>query len=161
MNAVTVTNLHVQFHHGANMHVVVQDVSFSITSGEIFGLIGPSGCGKTTILKVLAGLELNWRGAINVFGSSLVPHRHIEGALRRDIQMVFQDPYASLHPGHRIGRILSEPLYGRKEDSIDPKVACILLEVGLDAELTTRFPHQLSGGQRQRVAIARALLQQP
>jgi len=161
MSAVDVAGLRVQFGRDDSRRAVVRDAAFSIVSGEIFGLVGPSGCGKTTILRVLAGLNLEWTGAIEVLGTALLPHRRIEGALRRDIQMVFQDPYASLHPRHRIGRILGEPLRIRREADVDGKVARVLNEVGLPLELAGRFPHQLSGGQRQRVAIARALLQQP
>jgi peptide/nickel transport system ATP-binding protein len=161
MSAVKVAGLSVQFGRDEGRRAVVRDATFSIEPGEIFGLVGPSGCGKTTILRVLAGLNLDWSGVIEVLGTALAPRRRIEGVLRREIQMVFQDPYASLHPRHRIGRILGEPLHIRREGDVEGKVARVLQEVGLAAELADRFPHQLSGGQRQRVAIARALLQQP
>ncbi|CAM5770293.1 ABC transporter ATP-binding protein [Labrys miyagiensis] len=161
MTAVVVSGLGVEFGRHESRRSVVRDVAFSIEAGEIFGLVGPSGCGKTTVLRVLAGLNLDWAGRIEVLGATLAPHRRIVGPLRRDIQMVFQDPYASLHPRHRIRRILGEPLHVRREADVEGKVARILGEVGLPPGLAARYPHQLSGGQRQRVAIARALLQQP
>ena len=161
MTAVRISDLSVQFAGRDGPRRVVRDASLAIGMGEIFGLVGPSGCGKTTILRVLAGLNLDWSGKVEVLGTSLAPHSRIEGQLRRDIQMVFQDPYASLHPRHRIARILGEPLRIRGERQVEDKVAGVLGEVGLAPGLAARFPHQLSGGQRQRVAIARALLQQP
>ncbi|HFS8944372.1 TPA: ABC transporter ATP-binding protein [Enterobacter roggenkampii] len=136
----------------------VSTASFSIEKGETFSLIGESGCGKSTILRVLAGLQREWRGSIALLGEALTPGRRFEGELRRNVQMVFQDPWASLHPNHTISRTLSEPLNIRGETQVAEKVANALHEVGLSADAGRRYPHQLSGGQRQRVAIARALL---
>ncbi|BBV90650.1 MAG: ABC transporter ATP-binding protein [Enterobacter sp.] len=136
----------------------VSAASFSIEKGETFSLIGESGCGKSTILRVLAGLQREWRGSIAMLGEALTPGRRFEGELRRNVQMVFQDPWASLHPNHTISRTLSEPLNIRGETQVAEKVANALHEVGLSADAGRRYPHQLSGGQRQRVAIARALL---
>nr|WP_246191480.1 ABC transporter ATP-binding protein [Aureimonas leprariae] len=139
----------------------MRDASFTVAENEIFGLIGPSGCGKTTILRVVAGLNTHWTGRVAALGRDFVPGAKLRGALRRDIQMVFQDPYASLHPRHRVGRILGEPmrLFGRAD--VEASVGRALADVGLAPELATRFPHELSGGQRQRVAIARALVPEP
>lgn len=136
----------------------VSAASFSIEKGETFSLIGESGCGKSTLLRVLAGLQREWRGSIALLGEALTPWRRFEGELRRNVQMVFQDPWASLHPNHTISRTLSEPLNIRGETQVAEKVANALHEVGLSADAGRRYPHQLSGGQRQRVAIARALL---
>lgn len=142
-------------------HAVVLDVSLTVTAGETFGLIGPSGCGKTTVLRTIAGLNTGWQGAIRVGDIALVPGRKIEGKLRDNVQMVFQDPYSSLHPRHRVERILGEPLVIRGISGVGAKVTELLEQVGLASRMASRFPHQLSGGQRQRVAIARALLLRP
>lgn len=140
---------------------VVHDVSFTVEKGETFGLIGPSGCGKTTVLRAIAGLNIHWNGIIRVDGEALTPERKIEGKLRDQIQMVFQDPYSSLHPRHRISRILGEPLKIRGVSDIPERIEKALRDVGLRADIAGRYPHQLSGGQRQRIAIARALILQP
>lgn len=140
---------------------VVHDVSFTVEKGETFGLIGPSGCGKTTVLRAIAGLNIHWNGIIRVDGEALTPERKIEGKLRDQIQMVFQDPYSSLHPRHRISRILGEPLKIRGVSDIPERIEKALRDVGLRADIAGRYPHQLSGGQRQRIAIARALMLQP
>ena len=139
----------------------VSAASFSIERGETFSLIGESGCGKSTLLRVLAGLQREWRGSIALLGEALTQGRRFEGELRRNVQMVFQDPWASLHPNHTIARTLSEPLSIHGETQIAEKMANALLQVGLSADAGRRYPHQLSGGQRQRVAIARALLLRP
>lgn len=139
----------------------VSAASFAIEKGETFSLIGESGCGKSTLLRVLAGLLREWNGHISVLGENLRPGRRFEGALRRNVQMVFQDPWASLHPNHTIARTLSEPLNIHGETQVAEKVADALQQVGLAADAARRYPHQLSGGQRQRVAIARALLLRP
>jgi len=139
----------------------VSAASFAIEPGETFSLIGESGCGKSTILRVLAGLQRQWHGNIQVLGDRLQPGMRFSGALRRNVQMVFQDPWASLHPNHTLSRTLGEPLQIHGETQIAEKVAEALQQVGLTADAGKRYPHQLSGGQRQRVAIARALLLRP
>jgi len=139
----------------------VSAASFAIEPGETFSLIGESGCGKSTILRVLAGLQRQWHGSIQVLGDRLQPGMRFTGALRRNVQMVFQDPWASLHPNHTLSRTLGEPLQIHGETQIAEKVAEALQQVGLTADAGKRYPHQLSGGQRQRVAIARALLLRP
>ncbi|MCI1900641.1 MAG: ABC transporter ATP-binding protein [Enterobacter sp.] len=139
----------------------VSAASFAIEKGETFSLIGESGCGKSTLLRVLAGLQREWRGDINVMGEALQPGRRFAGQLRRNVQMVFQDPWASLHPNHTISRTLAEPLNIYGETQIAEKVAEALQQVGVAPDAAKRYPHQLSGGQRQRVAIARALLLRP
>ncbi|WP_333850812.1 ABC transporter ATP-binding protein [Leclercia sp.] len=139
----------------------VSAASFAIEPGETFSLIGESGCGKSTILRVLAGLQRQWHGNIQVLGNKLQPGARFTGSLRRNVQMVFQDPWASLHPNHTLSRTLAEPLQIHGETQIAEKVAEALQQVGLAADAGKRYPHQLSGGQRQRVAIARALLLRP
>ena len=161
MSALSVSNLSVTFQGRDKGFTAVRDVSFDVGAGETFGLIGPSGCGKTTVLRAIAGLNTNWQGSIAVSGEPLQPGRKITGALRASIQMVFQDPYSSLHPRHRISRILGEPLSLRGERDVEGQVRTALERVGLPAAVAGRYPHQLSGGQRQRVAIARALLLKP
>lgn len=161
MKAVSVEQLVVEFESDGNRYVAVKGVDFEVTAGETFGLVGPSGCGKTTALRALAGLNTSWNGSIRILGTDLQPGRKIAGALRDQIQMVFQDPYSSLHPRHRVSRTLGEPLAIRGERDIDRRVMGALEDVGLSAEMAGRYPHQLSGGQRQRVAIARALLLKP
>ncbi|MBB6486940.1 ABC transporter ATP-binding protein [Rhizobium lusitanum] len=161
MNALSVSDLSISFSGARQSFTAVRSVSFDIASGETFGLIGQSGCGKTTVLRAIAGLNTSWQGAISVFGAPLQAGKKIAGSLRDNIQMVFQDPYSSLHPRHSIMRILGEPLSLRGTKDIDAQVQTALDQVGLPAAAGRRYPHQLSGGQRQRVAIARALLLRP
>ena len=139
----------------------VSAASFSVEAGETFSLIGASGCGKSTILRVLAGLQREWRGGVQLFGKAIAPGVRFQGELRRNVQMVFQDPYASLHPNHTLWRTLAEPLKIHGLDAIRQRVDTALEQVALTADAARRYPHQLSGGQRQRVAIARALLLRP
>ena len=139
----------------------VSAASFSVEAGETFSLIGASGCGKSTILRVLAGLQREWHGRVELFDKAITPGVRFQGALRRNVQMVFQDPYASLHPNHTLWRTLAEPLNIHGIAEISQRVTTALQQVGLPADAVQRYPHQLSGGQRQRVAIARALLLRP
>ncbi|BBQ84173.1 MULTISPECIES: ABC transporter ATP-binding protein [Enterobacteriaceae] len=139
----------------------VSAASFQVEEGETFSLIGESGCGKSTILRVIAGLQREWRGKVALFGRQIGAGARFHGDLRRNVQMVFQDPYASLHPNHTLWRTLGEPLRIHGETEVDMRVRTALEQVGLPADAARRYPHQLSGGQRQRVAIARALLLRP
>ncbi|MFB5079055.1 ABC transporter ATP-binding protein [Raoultella sp. C349492] len=139
----------------------VSAASFSVDAGETFSLIGASGCGKSTILRVLGGLQRDWSGDVALFGKAITPGVRFQGQLRRNVQMVFQDPYASLHPNHTLWRTLAEPLKIHGISDIEQRVTTALEQVGLPADAARRYPHQLSGGQRQRVAIARALLLRP
>lgn len=138
---------------------VVKGVTFQVANGESFGLVGESGSGKSTILRALAGLNHAWRGRMTFGGVALDARRGRN--FYRQVQMVFQDPYGSLHPRQTIDRILHEPLLVHRIDRAEQRISQALNEVGLPAALRFRYPHQLSGGQRQRVAIARALIAEP
>jgi peptide/nickel transport system ATP-binding protein len=153
-DAIAVSALSVVFGEGAARNVAVDRVSFTVPTGGSFGLVGESGSGKSTVLRAIAGLIRDWTGAIAVAGRQL-GHRRERG-FYRTVQMVFQDPYASLHPRHTVDRILSEPLMLHRFDRIEERIEEGLEAVGLGAAFRFRYPHQLSGGQRQRVAIARA-----
>jgi peptide/nickel transport system ATP-binding protein len=137
----------------------VKSLSFSVARGESFGLVGESGSGKSTILRVLSGLNQNWTGRMSIDGQLLAPLR--SKAFHQRVQMVFQDPYGSLHPRQTVDRLLSEPLLVHRMDNIERRIMRALNEVVLPASVRFRYPHQLSGGQRQRVAIARALMPEP
>ena len=157
MAIVNLNNLQVNFAE----KTAVSAASFAVDAGETFSLIGASGCGKSTILRVLAGLQRDWRGRVELFDKAITPGLRFQGELRRNVQMVFQDPYASLHPNHTLWRTLAEPLKIHAIGEIAQRVSTALQEVGLPADAARRYPHQFSGGQRQRVAIARALLLRP
>jgi peptide/nickel transport system ATP-binding protein len=139
--------------------LAVRDVSFAVARGESFGIVGESGSGKSTVLRALAGLNRDWQGAMRVAGAAVGPKR--DRAFFRRVQMVFQDPYGSLHPRQTIDRALSEPLLVHGIGDIQNRIVAGLAEVALPATVRFRYPHQLSGGQRQRVAIARALMAGP
>lgn len=152
---ITVDDLRVRF----GTQEVVRGVSFAVSRGGSFGLVGESGSGKSTILRALSGLNARWTGRMTVDGANLTPRR--SKAFFRRVQMVFQDPYGSLHPGQTIDRALSEPLLVHGIGDIETRILRGLAEVALPPQVRFRFPHQLSGGQRQRVAIARALMAEP
>lgn len=139
--------------------VAVSNASFRAPEGASFGLVGESGSGKSTILRAIAGLVPDWTGRIEVAGRALGRKR--DAQFLRTVQMVFQDPYASLHPRHTVDRALSEPLVLHRFSRIEERIEQALDQVGLGAAFRFRYPHQLSGGQRQRVAIARALMLEP
>jgi ABC-type dipeptide/oligopeptide/nickel transport system ATPase subunit len=152
---IAVRDLTVRF--GAS--VAVDKASFSVARGESFGLVGESGSGKTTVLRVLAGLLRDWEGEAQVAGHDLRQER--PRSLARIAQLVFQDPYASLHPLHTVDRVLGEVAAIHRLDNGNARIDAVLRAVGLGPEFRFRFPHQLSGGQRQRVAVARALILEP
>jgi len=143
----------------------VQDVSFDMRSGETLGLVGESGCGKSTLGRALLLLEDPSAGEIHFEGTDIVKASRREVfRLRREMQMVFQDPDSSLNPRMTIGDIVREPLQvhrmGRRKEQTE-KAAELLESVGLTADMMKRYPHEFSGGQRQRVGIARALALNP
>ncbi|WP_372800595.1 ABC transporter ATP-binding protein [Paracoccus seriniphilus] len=138
----------------------VKQASFDVAQGESFGLVGESGSGKSTILRAIAGLIDTWSGQITVAGQQVIGRRRDRG-FYKTVQMVFQDPYASLHPRHSVDSVLSEALKLQGMQDIDRRIVQLLDDVGLGRGFRFRYPHQLSGGQRQRVAIARALAAEP
>ncbi len=154
-----VENLNVIFGHGSARNHAVEDVSFTVNRGESFGIVGESGSGKSTVLNCIAGLLHNWRGTLEIAGT-MIGHKR-DMAFFRMVQMVFQDPYGSLHPRHTIDRTLKEPVAIHQLGDANKRVEKVLAEVGLGDRFRFRYPHQLSGGQRQRVAIARALILEP
>jgi peptide/nickel transport system ATP-binding protein len=156
---IEVAELSVNFWAGRRPIPAVKRVDFRVAAGAAFGLVGESGSGKTTVLRVLAGLIAPSGGSVLLAGKPVGAQR--PRADRRRVQMVFQDPYGSLHPRHVVDSILAEPAEIQGLDAIDQRVARVLAEVGLGPEHRFRYPHQLSGGQRQRVAIARALILEP
>jgi len=143
----------------------VADVSFSVRRGQTFGMVGESGCGKTTVARLIAGLEKASGGSIVLDGEDLVQLSKRERRRRSpQVQLMFQDSYASLDPRMRVGPILREPLaiqgIGSRREQRN-KIAAILDEVGLPRAAVDRYPHEFSGGQRQRIGLARALILHP
>lgn len=143
----------------------VDDVSFQIRKGEAFGLVGESGCGKTTVGKMLVNLLRPTSGTITFDGLELTAMKPAERKQYcKDIQLIFQDPYASLNPRMRIGDIIAEPIITNNilpKDQVEDRVNELLERVGLANYMRNRYPHEFSGGQRQRVGIARALAVNP
>ena len=147
----------------AHVHAV-DDVSFDLDEGQTLGLVGESGCGKTTLSRSLLRLIEPTEGSVAFEGNDV---SHLSARklrpLRREMQMVFQDPFASLNPRKRIAQIVGAPLrlHGTPRDEIADRVRGLLERVGLQKEHLNRFPHEFSGGQRQRIGIARALALEP
>jgi peptide/nickel transport system ATP-binding protein len=152
-------NLNIVFGQGSQRNHALRDVSFTVPAGESYGIVGESGSGKSTVLNCISGLLSNWTGEITVAGKPAGRKRDI--SFYRRVQMVFQDPYGSLHPRHTIDRTLKEPIAIHRLGDANRRVEKVLTEVGLGPKFRFRYPHQLSGGQRQRVAIARALILEP
>ena len=145
----------------------VNNVSFSIAPGEVLALVGESGCGKSTVAKTIARIHTPTSGTIRIDGTdvSRLPQRELR-PVRRKLQMIFQDPYASLNPRQRIKDIVIEPMRAQSGSTMSGKdlegeAIKLLGRVGLNAEQANRYPHQFSGGQRQRIGIARALSVRP
>jgi peptide/nickel transport system ATP-binding protein len=156
---LAIESLHVVFGTGRLRVDAVKGVSFRVAPGGSYGLVGESGSGKSTVLRAICGLAPVAAGRIAVDGRPAPSPR--DKAFYRTVQMVFQDPYASLHPRHTVDRTLAEPLAIHGEADRDARILLALREVGLGPSFRFRYPHQLSGGQRQRVAIARALILRP
>ena len=153
--ALTVTDLEVVY----DRFRALKGVSLEVQAGESFGLVGESGSGKSTLLRAIAGLAPVASGTITVDGKTLGKRR--DKAFYRQVQMVFQDPYGSLHPRQTVDRLLQEPLAIHGVADGEKRISRALDEVGLGSGFRFRYSHQLSGGQRQRVAIARALILEP
>ena len=167
---IEVRSLKMYFPVGASLFAkrkllkAVDDVSFDLYAGETFGLVGESGCGKTTVGRTLVRLYKPTAGQILYQGSDIA--QLDEGAVmpyRRKMQMIFQDPYASLNPRMTVSSIIAEPmkLQGVPQDEITARVAELVEQVGLKKDHLNRYPHEFSGGQRQRIGIARALSMRP
>lgn len=143
----------------------VDDVSFTMDSGKTLGLVGESGCGKTTVGRTVIGLYRPTAGKIFFEGSDVFATTRTNTQIRRQMQMIFQDPYASLNPRMTVGDTVGEPmdihrLAGNRRERLE-KVQHLLDLVGLNPDHINRYPHEFSGGQRQRVGIARALAVEP
>jgi peptide/nickel transport system ATP-binding protein len=149
----------VRYGHGRHGIAAAQDISFTVAPGEAFGLVGESGSGKSTILRAIAGLIAHAEGVVELGGEAMPARRNRDQ--RKLAQMVFQDPYGSLHPNQTVDQTLASPLRVQGIGGGEQRIAAGLREVGLGPEHRFRYPHQLSGGQRQRVAIARALIVAP
>jgi len=145
----------------------VDDVSFDIGRGETLGLVGESGCGKSTVARLIVGLHRLSTGTITYAGRNVraLAEGGSDRALRRKLQMIFQDPYASLNPRWRVVDIVAEPIRAHRlvegRRAIGGRVDALLVQVGLAAADGQKYPHQFSGGQRQRISIARALASEP
>ena len=144
---------------------VVDDVSLNIRRGETLGLVGESGSGKSTVARMILRLTEPTTGSVSFDGADVLAANSFQlRALRRRMQMVFQDPFAALNPKMRIRQIVGEPFAihgGYTRDAIRIRVSQLMHEVGLDTDVLERFPHEFSGGQRQRINIARALALKP
>jgi oligopeptide/dipeptide ABC transporter ATP-binding protein len=162
---LSVRDLRVHFRVGETTVRAVDGVDFELAAGETLALVGESGCGKSTLARALVGLNPVTSGAAYLNGQIVTGlSRQALRRYRSELQLVFQDPYASLNPRFTIAETLGEPLllHGKATRSnVDAKVCELLAQVGLDVELRFRYPHEFSGGQRQRISIARALAVEP
>ena len=160
-----VEDLVVRFDTDGGVVHAVEGVSFVLRAGETLGLVGESGCGKSTVARAIVGLVPVTSGSIRLNGEELVGHPAALRAARPRLQMVFQDPYASLNPRMTVASIVGEPLVIHRRvagaAALEAKVGELLETVGLDPSLRRRYPHEFSGGQRQRIGLARSLALEP
>jgi oligopeptide/dipeptide ABC transporter ATP-binding protein len=164
MSLLSLSDVHVRFNTAAGVVRAVSGVSLDLAVGETLGLVGESGCGKSTLGKAIMRLVPVASGAIVVDGVDIAPLDGAElTAMRRKVQMVFQDPYGSLNPRSTVGRSVAQPMViaGWKPDATAERVDTLLGWVGLPDDAKQRYPHEFSGGQRQRIGIARALALSP
>lgn len=139
----------------------VDDVSFQIEKGESVGLVGESGCGKSTLTRAILGLEALQAGSVHLDGAEVLPGGQASAQVRRKMQVVFQDPYGSFNPRHKVARLVGEPFYLLGRKATEAEIDEALISVGLTAADKHKYIHEFSGGQRQRIAIARALIIKP
>ncbi|MFJ4170261.1 ABC transporter ATP-binding protein [Paenarthrobacter sp. NPDC089714] len=160
MTSLEISNACLTFGRGVSKTVALNDISFTIPSGGALGLVGESGSGKSTLARAVAGLRPLDSGTIRVGGVDI---RDVEHRRRRNVQMVFQDPYSSLNPAMSIGHSIAEVARtrGHQGAAVGNRVNELLDAVRLPAVIRDRYPSQLSGGMRQRVAVARALAAEP
>lgn len=154
-----------RFGHGRNAHLALDNLSFELQQGEVLGLVGESGSGETTAIRCLMGLEHATSGALEFRGKRVWEgDRATDAAFRRDVQLIFQDPFSSLDPRMTVRQILEEPmavLGGWTATQRRDRILELLSIVGLSPEHLNRYPRHFSGGQRQRIAIVRALTTEP
>lgn len=176
-NFLSLKDIRISFPNGKKRFVAVNNVSLNVKQGEILGLVGESGCGKTTLSQSIVKLVNIEQGQIVLHSAANKQQaqtqdqqlHNLQGealkATRKDVQMIFQDPYASLNPRMTVFNTLAEPLkihkIASKSDDIQARVLTLMQDVGLDASWANKYPHEFSGGQRQRIAIARALAVEP
>ena len=161
---LSLSDVHVRFNTAAGVVRAVNGVSLEIAVGETLGLVGESGCGKSTLGKAILRLVPIAAGEIRVEGTDIAPLDRAQlNALRRKVQMIFQDPYGSLNPRSTVGRSVAQPMAiaGWTAEATAQRVDTLLGWVGLSADAKQRYPHEFSGGQRQRIGIARALALSP
>ena len=165
-NILEVIGLTREFRQGDAITKAVDNVSLSLEKGQILGVVGESGSGKSTLARIVMALDKPTEGNVliddqDIFALSASKLRR----LRARFQMIFQDPYGSLDPRHKVSRIIAEPLHlemnAPKGKALRDRIATLLEEVGLSASDMDKYPHEFSGGQRQRIAIARALITKP
>ncbi|WP_158670343.1 ABC transporter ATP-binding protein [Bradyrhizobium guangdongense] len=164
MPLLSVLSLCVQYPTAQGTVRAVDDVSFELEAGETVGLVGESGCGKSTLGKAIMRLVPNSDGRVVLDGQDITSMSSAQlKSVRKNMQMIFQDPYGSLNPRHDVGTIVGQPLSvaGWSRRDIRDRVAELIKQVGLPADAERRYPHEFSGGQRQRVGIARALALRP
>jgi peptide/nickel transport system ATP-binding protein len=159
MNILEIRGLTIRFGTGRKTLVAVDGIDLDVPRGGILGLVGESGSGKSTVARAVVGLVRSAGGTIRLNGADLTAGAAERRAARRTVQMIFQDPYASLNPRMRVSAIIGEAM--RLRGTGAERIPGLLDEVGLDPATASRYPRELSGGQRQRVAIARALAVEP